>query len=80
MNLKFNLFKNQYKKTENQPVYKGQVKNAEGDHIGDVSCWIKKDKNGNDYLSCNIGKPYKDIQSAPQDDLAGFNTDDGLPF
>ena len=53
----FTLFQN--KKTDNDkaPQYKGQI-NIDGKTFY-LSAWVKKDKNGNSFLSGQFKEPYK---------------------
>jgi hypothetical protein len=44
------LFKNDRKEKENQPDYKGSYSDANGQDFW-LSAWIKKDKNGNTFMS-----------------------------
>lgn len=53
MNASFALFKNDYKKAENHPDYKGKGTLEDGTEF-DAAGWIKQDKNGNSFLSCKI--------------------------
>ena len=55
----FSLTKNSYKKTDTQPDYKMSVK-IEDKFVETGSCWIKKDKNGNTFLSCKLNDLYVD--------------------
>lgn len=55
----FSLQKNKYKKTEQAPDYKISVKL--GEHFTEAgACWIKKDKNGNTFLSCKLSDIFVD--------------------
>lgn len=47
------------KKADNQPDYRMSAKDE--DTFYDIgACWIKKDKNGNTFLSCKLGDVWKD--------------------
>lgn len=54
----FNLQKNT-KKADNQPDYRISFKTGDT-FVEGGACWIKKDKSGNNFLSCKLGNTYKD--------------------
>jgi uncharacterized protein (DUF736 family) len=59
----FNLQKNANKKTETQPDYRISVNIGDKDNSNYVeagACWIKKDKKGNNFLSCKLADAYAD--------------------
>lgn len=55
----FSLQKNKFKKTEQAPDYKISVL-IEDKFTDAGACWIKKDKNGNTFLSCKLSDLYVD--------------------
>ena len=70
------LFKNDKKEKENHPDYRGKI-NVDGTDKS-LSAWIKKDRNGNSYMSIAVSNPYvpnQETQTAPKVDL-----DDDIPF
>ncbi len=54
----FNLQKNN-KKSDTQPDYRISFKTADT-FIEGGACWIKKDKKGNNFLSCKLADAWKD--------------------
>lgn len=76
------LFKNQYKKEDKHPDYRGELK-IEGE-LWDMSAWIKKSAKGDSYMSMSFRRqserPQKQDdapkQAPPADDLI----DDDVPF
>lgn len=81
-----NLFTNNYKTKETQPDYKGKGEYPDGKPF-EIAGWIKKDKNGNDFISFVIREPYVaevDSKDAPKTSKAIYeeskNIDDDLPF
>lgn len=80
------LFTNTYKDKDTQPDYKGRGEYPDGKPF-DIAGWIKKDKNGNDYISFVIQEPYQpklDTKDAPSTGKAIYQEskelDDDLPF
>lgn len=61
MNASFALFKNNYKKTETHPDYKGKGTLEDGSEF-EAAGWIRKDKNGNTFLSCKISPKREETQ------------------
>lgn len=51
----FSIFKNKFKKNENQPDYKMSAKEGEK-YIEIGACWIKKTKDGTTFLSCKLSE------------------------
>jgi len=80
------FFKNDYKKAENQPDFKGKV-NIEGKEL-EIAIWQKKAKNGVEYYSCTFQPPYiknevkTDIKEVKNDFVMEDVKDDftDLPF
>lgn len=84
------IFKNGYKEREGQPDYKGSGM-IDGKKK-QISCWLKKTRNGDTFFSCAIQDPYvkPDINnSASQgepnpnynpDAAINNNFDDDIPF
>ena len=58
----FNLQKNKYKKTETMPDYKISVNlgDEQSNFVEAGACWIKKNKNGETFLSCKLSDAYAD--------------------
>jgi len=83
------VFKNRFKTTDRHPDYKGD---AMIDGVKkQVAVWVKKDKNGNDFLSLKFEEPMEmreagpKLQVSPADALYNptpsiSDVDDGLPF
>jgi uncharacterized protein (DUF736 family) len=77
------IFKNDNKKSENHPDYKGKV-NVNGKEM-EVALWLKTSAKGIKYFSCSFSEPF---QRAPASDEQDFNTgraasnfdNDDLPF
>jgi len=76
----FPLFKNEKKEAENQPDYRSWDKDR---NIG-ASAWLKKDKNGNTYLSVVVEYPNNGEGQASRPQVsAPVSTDpldDDIPF
>lgn len=51
----FSIFKNKFKKSENQPDYKMSAK-QDDKFIEIGACWIKQSKDGTQYLSCKLSE------------------------
>lgn len=49
-------FKNKYKKESKHPDYKGTYKHIDGKDY-DVAVWIKKDRNGDEFISFMTSEP-----------------------
>ena len=47
------LWKNDYKKADNQPDYRGTYANADGE-VCNISAWIKKSAKGETYMSFSL--------------------------
>lgn len=74
-----NIFKNNYKEKSNQPDYTGKAM-VDG-KMKDVSCWLKEDRNGNKFFSCQIKDEWVNPNSAPPAPPAVNNDfDDDIPF
>ena len=76
--ISINLFKNDYKQTDNQPDYKGKAKDG-----STVAGWLKKDKNGASYISlcfktAEENAEYKNNSQQPQSNSGAY--DDDVPF
>ena len=69
------IFKNNYKKTETHPDYKGKV-NVNGKEM-EVALWVKQGKAGS-YFSASFSEPYV----APTEERRPVTDeqDDSLPF
>jgi hypothetical protein len=52
------LFKNDKKTEEKHPQYRGNGISPNGEEM-QISAWVKKDKNGNSYMSLSFQPPYK---------------------
>ena len=51
------LFKNDFKKTEKQPDYKGSCF-IKGEKI-EISAWVNEQKNGKSYMGLQFSEPYQ---------------------
>jgi uncharacterized protein (DUF736 family) len=73
------IFKNDYKKTEQHPDYKGKAM-IDG-NAKDVSAWLNESKNGTKYLSIKFSEPWAAEAEAeyPKQNLQDL-PDSGLPF
>ena len=69
------IFKNEHKKADNHPDYKGNI-NVDGKEK-EIALWVKE-KNGKKYFSASISNPYiKEHTKEPEN----LNKDDSdLPF
>jgi hypothetical protein len=60
------LFKNDRKESENHPDYKGSL-NVGGTDFW-ISSWVKKDRNGNSYMSLSVkpkdGRPEREVPAS----------------
>jgi uncharacterized protein (DUF736 family) len=74
MEVKFSLFRNK-KTKDTQPDYRGDSI----DKAHEVSCWIRQDKNGNDYLACTL-KPKREAPPKPVAPTPDLPHDSDLPF
>lgn len=71
------IFKNDYKKTDQHPDYKGKAM-VDG-QMKDVSAWLNESKNGTKYLSIKFSEPYQAEAEAPKQNLQDLPSSD-LPF
>ena len=73
------IFKNDYKKTEQHPDYKGKAM-VDG-KAKDVAVWLNESKNGKQYFSLKFSEPYQAEAEAeyPKQNLQDL-PDSGLPF
>lgn len=71
----FNLMKNDKQGNDKAPDYRISAKD-DTDFVEIGAAWLKKDKNGQNFLSCKLNDPYKDKkgyhitddeQKAPED-------------
>ena len=74
------IFKNDYKKTEQHPDYKGKA--MIDNKAKDVAVWLNESKNGTKYLSLKFSEPYQAEAEAPKQDMPQDlpNKLDDLPF
>ena len=76
------LFKNDRKEKETHPDYKGSYTNGDGQEFW-LSAWLKKDKNGNTFMSLSTTAKdevhNKGMQQARQA-MQPKELDDDLPF
>ena len=72
------LFKNQYKKAENHPDYRGPL-NVDGKEL-EVAAWVRKSKDGKTFMSLSVSEPYDKTQSEPQQTQPEFEPDTEIPF
>ena len=72
------IFKNNYKKTDSQPDYKGK---AVIDGVEkEVALWVNESKNGVKYFSAAFSKPYQAEVEAGGDEPIKKTSSDDLPF
>jgi len=75
----FILYKNDYKKSDNQPDYKGNLTWGDGTKK-DIAVWIRTSKKGTKFMSGKISEPWKkEDNSVPQTD-ALEDLDEDIPF
>ena len=81
MKIQFNIFKNNRKTADNQPDYQGTGKDDEGNEY-EISSWIKKDKNGNSYLSSVLKNKFvpENKTQEPKAQQSKQEPCDDLPF
>ena len=73
------IFKNDYKKTEQHPDYKGKAM-IDG-KAKDVAVWSSESKNGVKYLSIKFSEPWAAAEAeAPKQNMPQDLPDSGLPF
>ena len=74
------IFKNDYKKTEQHPDYKGKAM-IDG-KAKDVAVWLNESQNGKKYFSVKFSEPYKQAEEteAPTPDIPQDLPDTDLPF
>ena len=63
------IFKNDYKKADNHPDYKGKV-NANG-KLMDIALWVRKSEGGKTYFSVKLSEPFvksEQLPSEPEDE------------
>ena len=65
------LFKNDHKKEDKHPDYKGSIKDDQG-KVWDLAAWVKTDKNGKKFFSLKTSLPRAIAPSSA--------TPDDLPF
>ena len=70
------IFKNDNKKSENHPDYKGKV-NVNGKDM-EVALWLKESSKGTKFFSCSFSEPYVKTDE-PQIRVTQLDADD-LPF
>jgi uncharacterized protein (DUF736 family) len=70
------IFKNDNKKSENHPDYKGKV-NVNGKDM-EVALWLKESPKGTKYFSASFSEPYVKTDE-PQIRVTQLDADD-LPF
>ncbi len=58
------LFKNNRKEKDTHPDYRGNIE-FKGGVPYELSAWLKKDKNGNTYMSLSVGDVKADSRPAP---------------
>lgn len=67
------IFKNDYKKSANQPDYKGKGKDLDGNDV-EIALWVKEGKSGK-FFSAALSLPRE--QADPKQDEP---FDDSIPF
>ena len=71
------IFKNDYKKTEQQPDYKGKAM-VDG-HMKEMAMWLNESKSGVKYFSVKFSEPYQAEAEAPKQNMPQDMPSD-LPF
>lgn len=76
------LFKNDRKQSENHPDYNGSLN--VGGHDFWISSWLKKDRNGNTFMSLSVkpkdGRPERETPAARQRHEPRETDDSEVPF
>ena len=74
------LNKNQFKKSDNHPDYRGDAKIDGKDK--ELSAWVKTNVKGEKYLSISIQEPYvkEEVETETIPVKADQENDDDLPF
>ena len=73
------LFKNDYKKAENHPDYKGTFYDQHGAKW-DLAAWIKEGQNGK-FMSLKVSEPYKkDEPKRAEPQNLQLDDSDPIPF
>jgi len=70
MEIKLNsgsIFKNDYKKEETHPDYKGKI-NVDG-KVKDIALWLNKPDGGKPYFGVKISEPYVKEGESQENDL-----------
>ena len=72
------IFKNNYKKTDSQPDYKGKalIDGVEKE----IALWLNESKSGVKYFSATFSKPYQAEVEAGGDEPIKKTSSDDLPF
>jgi len=72
------IFRNNYKKTDSQPDYKGK---AVIDGVEkEIALWLNESKSGVKYFSAAFSKPYQAEVEAGGDEPIKKTSSDDLPF
>ena len=81
----FTLFKNDRKEADSHPDYKGDGADLDGNPVW-VNAWLKKDKNGRTFMSCNLkpkeapkAKPVP-ARESPKGKASSADFDSEIPF
>jgi len=72
------IFRNQYKKEDKHPDYKGQVRTPDGQLL-DVACWLKEGKNGK-FFSVSLKAPRDDDGAPSGRTPPAGSIDEDIPF
>ena len=72
------IFKNNYKKADNHPDYKGKM-NVDGKDK-EVALWVRESKEGLKYFSVAVSEPYKPEPMAEEFKKDKKEEEDDLPF
>ena len=72
------IFKNDFKKSDNHPDYRGKGKDLDGNEI-EIALWVKDGKNGK-FFSGKISLPREQAQSRQQEPPQRDEFDDPIPF
>lgn len=77
----FGSFFRNKKEKDTQPDYRGDICTPSGEHLR-LAGWLKKDKNGNTFMSLKVEPPREQTGSAPAKPAArpAADFDDSVPF
>lgn len=74
------LFKNENKRTEKHPDYRGPFYGADGEEM-EISAWLRESKKGQRYMSIQVGPKWTPQEARkPQEAPTGEDPNDEIPF